>query len=135
MKKLVILLTILIIVFASTASAAHFITRTIYGEGLQVSRTALPYQSSVNDVLPVFVSADNAADDTLKFVRVYVTIPELGIRRSTLIGDDGRLPDTQSESDRLFLDLHNAKQQDYVVRITVSNDYDRQVRHRYITLI
>lgn len=88
--------------------------------------------ASANDLFFMHVNVNNEGTKDLDELSVKVLIYDLGIMLRTNSFD---LNDGDTDGKFLFWDVPSSVAPgDYLVRITVSNDDVREVRHRYITV-
>ena len=88
---------------------------------------------STNDLSFMHVNVVNDGTQDLDDLRVRLLIYDLGLIFQTSSFD---LNDGDSDGKIIFLDiLGDAEPGDYLVRITVSNDDVREVKHRIITIV
>ncbi|MBN2453908.1 hypothetical protein JXB11_00005, partial [Candidatus Woesearchaeota archaeon] len=78
-----------------------------------------------------YVNIENNYGSDLKEMHVVAVIPELGLRVSL---GPFTIDDEEEATKRLLVDTYGAEPGDYYVRITVSNDDIRRVKHRIITI-
>lgn len=85
------------------------------------------------DTLDIFVTVENVGEQRLRDISVSAFIPELGVWARTT-ADDIRSGDSEKQS--LALDIpENAEPGIYDVRIVISNDGMKRVKHRDIEII
>ena len=123
MKKLLALVVLVILLVMSSPAFASANSKSV-----RLNRIAV--FSDYSDV-DTIVNVENNLGSKLKGAHITIVIPELGIRKRV-----GPLNiDSGDEITRmLMLDTYGAEPGEYCVRITVSNDNIRRVRHRFITI-
>ena len=123
MKKILALVLVAFMVVLSSTAFASADSKKVH-----MSRVGV---FSVDSDIEGFVDIESSYGSRLEGLHVYMTVPELGVRRSVgpfmLGGDDETVK-------RLLVDTYGAEPGDYYVRFTVSNDNIRRVKHRMITI-
>jgi hypothetical protein len=122
MKKLFVAVALMLLLLSSPAFAS------VNSKKVQLS--SIGVFSTQYDVTGV-VNVENKLGSKLKNAHVTIVIPELGIRRR--VGPFSLARGDQATK-RLLLDTFGAEPGEYYVRITISNDKVRRVRHRMITI-
>lgn len=119
MKKIVVL-ALMILILASSVNAYG-----TYYRDVMVSRAELIQ----NALLKLNANIDNEMAGRLKYTRLAMFIPELGLREARHFDVNTR------QSYKLYMDLpDDIPSGVYVVRITASNDRFRRVKHREIVI-
>jgi opacity protein-like surface antigen len=122
MKKFIMAAVVMLLLLSPAAFAS------VNSKKVHLSRIGIfttPYD------VDAVVNVENKLGSKLEDVHVTIVIPELGIRRRVgpfLIASGDEV------TKRLLLDTFNAEPGEYYVRITVSNDNVKRVRHRLITI-
>ncbi len=102
-------------------------------EAIHVGRIRLNNEIvRAGDVLPVYVTLEGTGNVKSNEIKVSITIPELGIYKSV-----GRFDlNNKQVTKKILVDIPSWVQPgEYDLRIVISNDNIRRVKHRYITVI
>ena len=92
---------------------------------------AIRFSGSVDDLFFMHINVNNEGDDDLESLNVKVLFYDLGLIIESTPFD---LDDGDSTGKLIFWDTSNVAPGDYLVRISVSNDDVREVKHRIVTI-
>jgi hypothetical protein len=119
MEKMVIFALMMLVLVSSVSAYGD------YYRDVKISRAEL----IKNALLRLNANIDNEMGSRLRYTRLAMFIPELGLREAT------HFTVKRYGTQRLFMSLpSNIKPGVYVVRITASNDDFRRVKHREIVI-
>lgn len=119
MKRVVIVMLLMLILASSVSAYGN------YYRDVKLSRVELIR----NAFLVLNTNIDNELKGKLKYTRLAMFIPELGLREAT------HFTVKRHKSKKLYMNiLEDIKPGVYVVRITISNDRFRRVKHRLIEI-
>ncbi len=124
-KTILLLLTLAAVLLLSTIAVSAFSRGDVQLQKIDIYEEELHFLTMVN--------VENDAGKRLKDTRITVTIPEWGTRVSSGRFD---LPSNREETRQLLMDVNEVDSHEEVwVRIVVSNDEGRRVKHRPLFLI
>ena len=92
---------------------------------------AIRFSDTIDDLFFMHINVNNEGDDDLESLNVKVLFYDLGIIVESTPFD---LDDGDSTGKLIFWDTSNVAPGDYLVRISVSNDDVREVKHRIVTI-
>lgn len=119
MKKIGVFMLLMLILVSSVNAYGN------YYRDVKVSKVEL----IKNALLILNTNIDNGFKEDLKYTRLAMFIPELGLREAT------HFTVKKHKAEKLYMDLPEDIQPGvYVVKVTASNDNFRRVRYRFIEI-
>ena len=123
MKKLLILCT-LILLLTATAFAASV------SDAIKITSIRTPEQVTAGDIVPVYVNYDlSDRHDEVKNVKVKAYLMDYDYPMT-----DGRFDLEGDRTSRLYLNTPADAEGWAVVRVVVSNDHEKRIKHRFVKI-